>query len=419
MSKQAVLRNRFTQTFNKGDFLSAKIYSDVRGNSCACGGKFSSREEFKGYEVPICNSCGEDPNLYRITAKILDIAGKPKRVEIRHDLDGERLRDAVDCMSLLKQIKREIKEGTFDVRRYDSKISKESFLFENFTERYLQDYDKRYKRKEITAGGLKRKKILVLVHLLPFFKGVDINQISAPKIKEFSSSYTDKLRTRDMAIAELKTMLNYALEYELIQRLPKFEKLAKSKKRHVTLTVNEVKRVINKMPEQRHKDMFNLILTYSIRPGELRALQWRDINFKEGTVTFQRHISANEVIEGRKSVSIENPKGRLVRPLTPDVLEILMRQPRSLVDSDFVFPGARGNDRPMSQNTLPRIWNATREKMKLGYVASYEIRHASGTEKYLKHKDIYLISEDLGHTNINTTTRYANVSDEKIRTLYQ
>lgn len=410
MSRKAAIRSRFTQTFNKGDFLSANIYSDVRGNNCSCGGKFSARETFKGYEIPCCNKCGENPTLFRISAKILDINNQPKRIEIRHDIEGERLRDAIDCLGVLKQVRREIKDGVFDVRRYDSKISKESFLFENFIEGYKKEYDNKLKRGEISPAGLRKKLSLIRIHIQPYFTGVDINNISAPMIKKFKSSFTEKLRTRDQALSELKTILNYAYEYELIQRMPRFEKIPKAKVKETVLSFEQAAEVVQSMEDQFYKDAFSILLIYPIRPGELRALQWGDIDFKQKTITIQRHISDREVLPGRKSQPLESPKGRMTFPLTPEALEIFTRWRESLVDSHFIFHGRKGFDRFMSPTTLPRIWNKTRKKLGLGYTEAYEMRHAVGTKIYKETKDIYAASQLLGHTNINTTTRYAQAT---------
>ncbi len=46
----------------------------------------------------------EDPALYRIMAKIM--AGKACRISVRYDQDDQRLKDPVDCLGVLKNVRR-------------------------------------------------------------------------------------------------------------------------------------------------------------------------------------------------------------------------------------------------------------------------------------------------------------------------
>lgn len=229
-------------------------------------------------------------------------------------------------------------------------------------------------------------------------------------IKKFKSSFTDKLRTRDQSLSELKTILNYAYEYELIQRMPRFERIPKAKVKESILSFEQAAEVVQAMDEQFYIDAFSILLIYPIRPGELRVLQWQDIDFKKQTITIQRHLSDGAVLPGRKSQGLDKAKGKMSFPLTPEAKEIFSRRRDTLVDTHFIFHGRKGKDHFMSPTTLPRIWNKTREKMGLKYTAAYEMRHALGTKIYKETKDIYAASELLGHTNITTTTRYAQAT---------
>ncbi len=48
-------------------------------------------------------------------------------------------------------------QGVFDVRRYDSKASKDSFLFENFIKGYKKECENKLKRGELSPAGLRKK----------------------------------------------------------------------------------------------------------------------------------------------------------------------------------------------------------------------------------------------------------------------
>ena len=156
MPRKAVIKNIFKNNFNRGDFLSAKIYSDTKAD-CACGGKFSGKRDMEEYIFPVCNSCEKFPPLFRIVAMIVDGDGLKERVTIRHNNDGERFTKWSMVAYSLDSVKSEIKNGIFDANKYKSKAKRVSYLFENFTQEYLDFHKKREIKKEITPSGYSNK----------------------------------------------------------------------------------------------------------------------------------------------------------------------------------------------------------------------------------------------------------------------
>lgn len=411
MSNLAVLSNRFKH-FNVGDFLSAKIYSDVKGNRCDCGGSFISYESMKGYDIPCCNNCGENPNLYKIHARISDDANNKKTVVIRNSQDNKRLRDWVDVVTTLKRINQEINEGVFDYRRYSSAMSKKNLLFENYIkQKYIPYYERKslIKGKEgISPGGLRKKKSLIKNHLEPYFKGIDINSINRVMIKKFKDSYVDKFRTRDLALGELKRILNYALEYEDIKTIPLFEPIPKAKQRKSVASISTIREVLPLVDDEYYYKLFKICETYPIRPCEVRCLRWKDINFRKRTITIQRHLSDGVEMDGRKSIDIdsESGKGSITFPLTDDVVMILKSVQRSINKDDLVFPSKRDREKFISHTVLPDHWSKACKKAGVEYFEPYEIKHAKAFEITTQTGNLKSTMDALGHTNINTTMRY-------------
>lgn len=407
MLEKAVIQEGYKKTFNKGSFLSAKIYSDIRGNNCKCGGKFSEKETIKGYEVPVCGTCKENPTLFRINAKIIDANGVKKVISIRHNQSNERLVDVIDVMSCLKRIKEEIEEGVFDIRRYDSKQSKESFLFKNFTESYINHHENRLKRNEITIEGIRDKKFLINKYINPFFGKMYINKVNPIKIDDFKDSFTEKFRTRDKALAELRTILRFAHKKEMINSVPHFEIIPRSKQRKEVATIEEVKKVLPHVNEY-YQDAFKILAIYPIRPSELRCLRWVDVDFKESTITIQRHMSGSEEIKGRKSLKDGHDKSIIVYPLTSDAILILKSKPHAINKDLLIFPSKAGHNKVMSKNALPENWNKACDKAGVKRFHSYEIKHARITEiTELSGGNMVEVMAASGHTNINTVMRYS------------
>jgi integrase len=160
--------------------------------------------------------------------------------------------------------------------------------------------------------------------------------------------------------------------------------------------------------------MILLMSEYAIRPCEVRAIQFRDISLAANSVIIQRHFSSNKLIEGRKS----NKKGRqsaIPFPLIEELKEWVINQAQPLDSSEFIFKSPNGNH--VFENTLPKAWARTLQKLGLPHVQMYEIRHARGTEVLeMSNGNMSEVQRFLGHSNSSTTEkRYARplVKNEK------
>ena len=372
MSKQAVIH---CHSLNKGDFVSAKIYSDIK--LCECGGKFSAKENFKQMQLPVCAGCGAEPSKYRIVATFIDDTGVKIRVTVRNDQDGKRLVDSLQVAYWFKTIEREIKENEFDVNKYKSEDSRKAFKFENFSQRYLDHHQKRMIKGEITPSGLRNKQNNCR-HLNAFFKNFDISKIRSGKIEAFKSESDLTDSQVNKCLEELRTVLNYAKTLEMINYTPNIS-VKKTNKRKKTIDLETGLKIISKIENQVVKDICNMLAIYPVRPGEVRALKWKDVDFKNGTLTFCEHFSDNKIIKGRKSQKEGDKYASLTLPMTEAARNIINSQVRDLNQQAHVFKGQRGPY--VSNNAFNSAWRKARaaagftpsEEMKYD---AYELKHA-------------------------------------------
>ncbi len=420
MPKMAVTKDRFKH-FNIGDFLSAKIYSDIKGNACSCGGQYLDKkivyedehdEKSDMFEIPICNSCKKTPRKFRINARVENENGAKKTITIRNSQDGLRLTKVYQVITCLCIIKQEIREGRFDVRKYSSSLSKESFLFENFIQTYIKYYEKKasIKGKEgISPATLRKKKTLISLHLLPYFKGIEIGYVDRVKIKKFKDSWADQFSTRNQCLGELKRILNYAFEYEYIKSVPKFDKIPKSRSREKIAHISTIREVLPFVDDVYYYRIFRLLDIYPIRPCEVRCLRWKDIDFRKKTITIQRHLSDGVELDGRKSIDIdsESGKGKITYPLTSDARTILKEVRSSINIDDLIFESKRKKGAFISHTVLPDHWRKACKLAGVEYFEPYEIKHARATEITEQNNgNLKLTMDVLGQTNVNTTLRY-------------
>lgn len=402
--------------------MAVRIYADMPSNQCGCSGKFTKRVPHSDDEsliVPRCDKCNQYPEKFLIDADTVDINGAPKREKIRYTQNGDKLDKIGRVTYTLERVVEEIKDGTFDIRKYASKNSRENFIFRNFIKSYLEHQSLRLKDNQITPKGLKDKTGLINREILPFFGDVDIIKINGPMIRRFKASFLgkDKDRTRDLALGELKTILKEACRDGILTVVPEFEKIDRSKPRKDVISLELAIRTISLMHKQMYRDMYALMTIYPIRPCEVRALKWKNIDFEKDEFTITHHFSDEILIKGRKSIK-DGEMATMTYPMTNEVREIFRKYredlrvtPINWKDS-YIFIGRFGNH--ISDETLRDSWVNARKKAGHTYQA-YECRHAITSEIYIRSGgDLIATSKASGHTTTAmVSSRYVRVAVDK------
>lgn len=229
----------------------------------------------------------------------------------------------------------------------------------------------------------------------------------------FSKFYRGKHysnKTINMVTSVLNMILNYAVQNEYLKRNPcvNFPKL-KIVKTHEEIefwTDEEFKKAITY--ETDFMWYCYLVLSYltGMRKGEIRGLQWRDINFSKGIITINRHIndklnekqrkdrSNSRIIQGRKNggshiILMDNSTSRLLKELKHRAQE----HPRWNINF-FVF----GNEHPVGQNSPKRHLDAIADKSGMQRIKIHGLRHSHVSFLISKGLNAYEIAERIGDT---------------------
>lgn len=398
----------------KGTILAARVYADVKGGKCPCGGAFNKRvphDDDKDLLLPKCELCNKNPAFYRIDADTKDVHGRKKIVPIRNTKDEERLNSPSAVAYIIKVIQKEMSDGSFNLNHYASKKSKATFIFGNYVVEYLEHQERRLIRGEITPKGLLDKKGLIKRELLPYFGKREIFRIDNIQINKFRDSYTSKLRTRDLALSELKALLNQAERDGVITRAPKFDPIPRAEVRNEIISKELALATIDAMPKEIYRDMYTLLLIYPIRPGELRALMWKDVDFISGKLTICQHFSNEVLTQGRKSIKKGKKEASISFDMGPISREILLKyrtQAKVVSLNQYVFLSRFG--RHFAEASLWEAWNLARQRLDPPHeFAPYECRHVSASDLYDKlDGNLIRMKKVIGMTNTATLERYVH-----------
>ena len=404
---------------NKGRIMRARVYSDV-DDQCRCGGKYTNRQPFTGKPeliMPTCNTCNSEPRFYIIDCTAMDVNGDKIRHRIRHTKDRVRLDSAYKVAYILDVIVSEMKAGEFDIRQYDSAKSKEAFIFKNFANEFLNYQTARWSRGDISPKTLENSKGLIKKHLIPFFRDYELSRINNAAILKFrsSSSFMDIERTMNLATQELKSILNHAVKYELLRVVPIFPQIPKANRRPDVITLELAERTIKEVEIEVYRDYFTVLKNVTLRPCELSALTWKDIDFEIGRLTINKHFSGRQLLTGRKSIKLGKKQGSITFDVGTETMAILKnRRSQSVVSlSSYVFLNSKGSY--LKKESMNEMWG--RARAKLGHKhALYELRHVASSQLYIKTgKDLIKTRDTGGWTNTQTLERYVqDTSDHEV-----
>jgi integrase len=168
------------------------------------------------------------------------------------------------------------------------------------------------------------------------------------------------------------------------------------------LTIDEVERLIEAAKTNRygHRDALMVLLAFrhGLRPGEIVDLRWDQVDFKGATLHVRR------LKNGTPST----------HPLTGRELRALRRHQRESAKSPFVFVSERGA--PVSAPGFSRMVERAAIAAKLGIKAhAHMLRHACGYKLANDGHDTRALQAYLGHRNIQNTTRYTALAQDRFK----
>jgi integrase len=176
--------------------------------------------------------------------------------------------------------------------------------------------------------------------------------------------------------------------------------------------LGKLKKALNAYPDQNAANAIRLLILTGSREGEVLKADWGMFDLKRGTWTKPSHHTKQKKIEHV--------------PLSDEVLKLLKRmKPQA---SGPLFPGAESGSRV----TLRRPWvqvckaaglcQAVQMKGKRRMITRYkpavrihDLRHTFASHLVSNGVSLQIVGNLLGHTNPQTTKRYAHVSDGAMR----
>lgn len=167
----------------------------------------------------------------------------------------------------------------------------------------------------------------------------------------------------------------------------------------VVLSRDEVRRILDATPNQKHKLILSLIYAAGLRLGEVARLRVGDIDVDRGML----HVRGGKGDKDRYTL------------LSERVRDLLSRHPIARDPNAFLFPGTQ-EGRHLTARSIQKVFGDACARAGIRKRATvHTLRHSFATHLHEGGTGLRYIQELLGHSSSRTTEIYTHVSSGELR----
>ncbi len=223
-----------------------------------------------------------------------------------------------------------------------------------------------------------------------------VEQATEDDAKKFLVQFIEKSpRTRALAMSALKYFYQKVFGRNILKEIdmPK-----KEDKLPTVLTKEEVLSLINSAETNKSKMIMQTLYSAGLRVSELTNLKVNDIDFERAKGKIKGKGSKERIFFISKALSQE--------------LKQYIEQKQL---KEYLFPSTINTNEPITPRNIQRIIKRAAKKANIQKkVTPHTLRHSYATHLLESGIDIRVIQKLLGHSRIDTTTIYTNVSDKTL-----
>lgn len=248
---------------------------------------------------------------------------------------------------------------------------------------------------------------LLRLQLLPAFGPLPLKSITRADVGNAHASWSDRPRAANHALAVLSKLMSWAEDQGYrpegsnpCTRVQRY----RENKRERFLTADELARLGYALREVDAAQAASphaiaaiwLLLYTGARLNEILTLEWAHVDLA------RRLLFLPDSKTGRKPVT-----------LSAQAIAILENTPR-VADNPYVIVGHRYGSHLVN---LHKVWELVRQLANLPGVRLHDLRHTFASVAVAQGGSLPILGRHLGHSQPQTTQRYAHLSDDPVRAL--
>ena len=238
-------------------------------------------------------------------------------------------------------------------------------------------------------------------YILPQLGSTSLNGLNRTKIIKLHDSLRSKPRTANMVLAVLSSFWTWCVRRGLVEGENPVRYIERNPENKCErfLSPDELARLGKALTEYEPHHFFavvalRLLILTGARRGEILSLRWDEVDFEGG---FLRLADSKT---GPKNIALPGA-----------VAEILNELPR-LEGNPYVIPGGKAG-RPLVNLNDP--WGKIRSMAGLDDVRIHDLRHSYASVAVSGGMGLPQIGKLLGHSQTQTTHRYAHLADAPVK----
>jgi integrase len=281
-----------------------------------------------------------------------------------------------------------------------------------FLERWLT----LYARARVAPKTYERYEEVVRLQLFPAIGGIPLSKLRPLHIQQAYNRVLEKGLSPQTALHchhVLHHALKHALRWQLIPRNPADSvEPPRPRKREVEVPgADAVKRLLTAAESTPYGALVHLAIMTGLRLGELLGLKWEDVELETGVLHVRRTAQwlprqgtifrEPKTHRSRRPVALDRATVTVVREHRRRQLEEKLGLGPAYRDHGLVFATSVGT--PIAPSNLRRAWHRILAEAGVDRVRFHDLRHAHATLLLVQGIHPKVVSERLGHWQVNIT----------------
>jgi integrase len=260
-----------------------------------------------------------------------------------------------------------------------------------------------YARSNNKPSECEAKRSILNRHLLPAFGSRRLGEITGKDVEDLKARLLDTKRSAkriNNVLNVLSKILRYAVEIELLERVPRIKTLKVPPQKFDFFTFEELEALVAKSADESEWHAAVLVAgDAGLRLGEMLALEWTDIDFKNRLLTVMRN-------DWRGSIGAPKSGRDRKIPLTTRLMAAL-KATRHL-KGKLVFCWDDGSR--WTNSTMRAGLKRQQKRAGLRVTGWHVLRHTFCSHLAMRGAPAIAIKELAGHSSIAVTNRYMHLA---------
>ena len=265
-----------------------------------------------------------------------------------------------------------------------------------------------YKKHHVSKLRSKNSYESYINNLMVYFSNHTLSQITPKEIYAYKSSrngVSNSTRNRDIAcLSGIFTFINNPpYEWTMVNPCSRVKREVEDNKRDRWLSLDEESRLLEAITVDYLKDIVEVAIDTGMRLNEILSLKLNQVNLKGYFITVRTFKTGTLGLSKLRSIPLTK------RAFT--IIEKRIKVQNLINQTDFIFTNSLG--KPVTSLRAP--FESAVKRAKLDDIHFHDLRHTCATRLAQSGLSLYIIQCILGHSDSNTTQRYAHHSVQSLR----